>query len=69
MLGSGVIKPTKNEAKSKKEFRRVMVAAKNLKKGHVFKENDFNALRVQSKFGLPINRAIEFIGKIANKLI
>jgi len=67
MLGSGVIKPTKNEAKSKKEFRRVLVAAKNLKKGHAFRENDFNALRVQSKFGLPISRAIEFIGKIANK--
>ena len=38
MLGSSDIKPTKNEMKSKKEFQRVLVAANNIKKEHIFKE-------------------------------
>ena len=67
MLGSSDIKPTKNEMKSKKEFQRVLVAANNIKKEHIFKESDFMALRVNSNLGLPMIFANRLLGKKSKK--
>ena len=52
MLGKSTIKPTRMELINKKEFQRMIVASKDLKKGDMFDDNCFTMRRILSERGL-----------------
>ena len=53
MLGHGIVEPTKREMINKKEFQRVIVAAKDIKKGDIFTGESFVMLRISEGKGFP----------------
>ncbi|EKE02080.1 MAG: hypothetical protein ACD_20C00429G0017 [uncultured bacterium] len=67
MLGSHIIRPTNTELINKKEFQRVIVAAKDIQQGDIFTEDSFMMRRVSLGNGYPY-KYIEFLtGKFAKR--
>jgi len=53
MLGSSIVRPTKEELNNKKEFQRVIVSLKNINKGEKFTSENIGMRRVSGGVGLP----------------
>jgi sialic acid synthase SpsE len=53
MLGEAMVCPTSQEKLNKKEFQRVIVASKDIKKGDLFSENKLTMKRMSAGKGLP----------------
>jgi len=67
MMGTLVVKPTKNEIENKKEFQRVVVAAKDIKVGDVFNLENLKVSRVSGGNGFPPLFIKEILGSESNK--
>lgn len=53
MMGSNIVRPTYNEMLNKKEFQRVIVAAKDIQKGELFSSDNITMRRIPGGRGLP----------------
>lgn len=69
MLGSDIIRPTRIEEQHRKEFRRLIVAAKNIKEGEVFDSSNLTMRRVAEGVGIPPALFGMLLGKRAWKNI
>jgi N,N'-diacetyllegionaminate synthase len=67
MMGSYLIKPTRVEEQNKIEFRRVIVASKNIEKGEAFSEDNLSMFRMPPGQGLPPSFLYFLIGQSASK--
>lgn len=67
MTGSAVIRPTEGERINKIEFKRYIVAARDIKAGEVFSMEDFEMKRVPKGNGFLPAFAEEFVGRKASK--
>ncbi len=67
MLGNPIVRPTSTELINIKEFRRVIVAACQIKKGNTFTEMNLTTLRVKGGNGLPPKYFPMLVGKKACK--
>jgi len=67
MMGSGVVRPTKDEISSKKEFQRVVVASKHIKEGETFKLENLKLSRVAGGNGFPPSFLKRIIGSKSSK--
>jgi len=65
MLGSPIIRPTIAEQKNKKEFRRVIVAACDIRAGDLFSETNLVMRRIPGGRGLPAYLLDLLVGKSA----
>lgn len=65
MMGSGIIRPTKNEMINKKEFQRVIVAVKRIKTGEIFDNTNLGMRRVSGGIGLSPSFYEKILGKKA----
>lgn len=62
-LGSPYVFPTKKELVNKKEFRRVLVASREISQGEVFTEKNLAMRRVTGGVGLPPKMYWDLLGK------
>jgi len=67
MMGNPIIRPTKKELQNKKEFQKVIVANKEIRKGEIFDENNLAIKRIPGGKGLSPSRYEELIGKKATR--
>jgi sialic acid synthase SpsE len=67
MMGSGVVRPTKDEVSNKKEFQRVVVASKSIKEGEIFKLENLTVSRVAGGNGFPPSFLKKIIGSKSSK--
>ena len=65
LLGSPFVRPTGAELINKLEFRRVLVAARDIKAGEPFSESNLSMRRVAGGRGLPPNMYSQLLGKTA----
>ena len=63
MLGSPLIRPTTAELANKREFQRVIIAARQIKAGEVFTEENLTMRRVAGGQGLPPRMFDQLMGK------
>ena len=66
MLGSSIVRPTEGELKNKKEFRRYIVAAKSIKKGEIFSDENIIMKRLADGNGLTPSFYDFLIGKVSH---
>lgn len=67
MLGSNIIRPTLEEDKNRKEFRRVIVTAKDIKEGEIFTEDNLTMRRIPGGRGFSPEFLQMLLGKQAWK--
>lgn len=67
MLGSKLVRPTKNEIIIKKEARRKIVAIKKIKCGELYTSENISMRRISQGIGLPPSLYDILLGKIANR--
>jgi N,N'-diacetyllegionaminate synthase len=67
MIGDGVVKPSKTEIQHKKEFRRIIVSTKNIKKNETFKKSNIGMRRIPSKSGLAPSMYEKLLGEKSTK--
>ncbi len=67
MLGSRIVRATKQEEDNKKEFRRVIVAVKSIKCGAIIDENSLGMKRTNEIGGIPSFFFDFIVGKEAKK--
>lgn len=67
MMGNGVVRPTPQERLNKKEFQRVIVAVKDIKKGETFSMNNLDMRRVAWGRGLSPGMMQLLLGKEADR--
>ncbi|MGI0057293.1 MAG: N-acetylneuraminate synthase family protein [Nitrosarchaeum sp.] len=67
MMGSRIVHPTKLEEINKKEWRRVVVANREIKEGEIFDTTNINMKRVSGGNGLPPSFYEKILGKRAIK--
>jgi N-acetylneuraminate synthase/N,N'-diacetyllegionaminate synthase len=67
MLGDGFVRPSATEIENKKEFQRVLVAAREIRMGEIFTKDNLTMRRVSGGLGLPPIMLDYFIGRQANK--
>jgi N,N'-diacetyllegionaminate synthase len=67
MLGSAIVRPTEREKANKKEFRRVIVASRDIQIGEIFDQSNLTMRRIRGGQGLPAQLFYYFEGKSARK--
>jgi N,N'-diacetyllegionaminate synthase len=67
MMGSGIVRPTLRELSNKREFQRVIIAARDINSGEQFSINNLTMKRVTGGKGLPPKMLNFLLGKSANK--
>lgn len=67
MLGSNEVKPTDRELENRKEFRRIIVAINDIKKGDKFSIDNIGLRRVSGGNGYPPSFYDKFLGNKSNK--
>jgi len=65
MLGSSIVRPTAAEKENKKELRRVIVAAGNIRAGELFSESNLVMRRIPGGHGLPPHLLDLLVGRPA----
>ena len=67
MMGSGIVRPTEDEVRNKKEFQRVVVASRSIKEGETFKLENVTVRRVAGGNGFPPSFLEKIIGSKSSK--
>lgn len=65
LLGSPIVRPTDGELINKKEFQRVVVAARDIQEGEIFSEGNITMRRVSGGNGLPPSMYWRLLGRKA----
>jgi N,N'-diacetyllegionaminate synthase len=67
LLGSPQLVPSESELSNKKEFRRVVVAISEIKKGELFEDQNIGLRRISGGKGLSPNYLANLFGSVADK--
>ena len=67
MMGCSIVRPTETERMNKLEFQRYLIAADEIKKGEVFRDDSFVTRRIKGGTGLKPRHMDLLIGQKSHK--